>query len=632
MNRFDQIVDNVISFLREHKYKASTVSAHNRCYGELRQHLSEIGQDYSFTLSLDWNMQKSKCLSRRKSASYKHFIIHLDDMDRLGTIPPHHLAHQFPPYTMLSETFMNELHIFMESIETEAMREVIRMRCSTFLLFLQDNGLSSVSKVNYGHILEFLSDDSHKTEKSKDRFESAVRRMLAFHHRELGVSIGLSYACNKQIKPYILLPAAMSGRVIQEIAEYRIKSLSYSLVKYYDAIDGFTGCLKNHLYSKSVIEQAKRTCKLLYLFFDMNDTGYSLELCLLWLSEVKPVLGTGWKQIRRIIMLFHQYATLGDIIPEKVCNYKDTSFSKLPRWCVDKVTEYLSLRIKEGLTKSSIDMCRSSCIRFCNFLAAHKISSFHEIEAKHLVLFNLTDPHRTAEGKSAYNVRIRMFLEYLEEGMLSDKPMLHKALPCQCANKERVTVVFNRDEMAKIATFCRDRSSPRELRKTAMVMLGLRMGLRASDIVNLKFTDIDWAKQIISIIQTKTQKSLSLPLPVEVANSLYKYVRDGRPRSDSPFLFIHHRVPYKKLDKGACVQALHAMLGNNVCGGFHTTRKTFATNLLRAGVGVNTIIDSLGHSTEDTVNKYLSLDEGRMRLCAMSLAEAGISLEGGLSL
>jgi hypothetical protein len=47
---------------------------------------------------------------------------------------------------------------------------------------------------------------------------------------------------------------------------------------------------------------------------------------------------------------------------------------------------------------------------------------------------------------------------------------------------------------------------------------------------------------------------------------------------------------------------------------------------------VNTIIDSLGHSTDETVNEYLSLDERRIRLCAMSLAEAGIQLKGGLSL
>ena len=632
MNHFDQNVERVVAFLREQKYTASTVYAHKKCYSELRTHLTKTGLGYSFEIALDWIKQGSECWGRRKSANFRHFVAHLDDMDRMGGIAANHLSYHFPPFTRLSGTLTKELGMFLDSIETENMRENMRKRCSNFLLFLQERGVSSVAETTYSHISQFLDEDTHKTRKSKDLFECAARRLLAFCHRELGISIGLSYACNKQMSPHIQPPAEMPDSASKEVTRLRSKSLGFPLVKYHDAIDGYVDCLKKHLYSKNIINHAARTCRLLYLFFDMHGTGYSLELGLLWLSELKPALGSSWKQTRRALMQFNQYATLGDIAPEKVYRYKDTSLSRLPRWCVDKVTEYLDLRRKEGLVRSSIDMCRSSCVRFCAFLVAQGVSSFHDIEASHLVLFNRLDPHETAEGKSAYNVRIRMFLEYLEEGVLSDKPMLHKALQCQCADTERVAVVFNGDEMSKIATFCRGSATPYELRQSAMVLLGLRMGLRASDIVNLKFADINWAKQTVSIVQTKTLKSLSLPLPVEVANSLYRYVRDGRPHSESPFLFIHHRVPFGKLSKVACGQAIHAILGKNAPGGFHTTRRTFATNLLRAGVGVNTIIDSLGHSTDDTVNKYLSLDEGRMRLCAMSLAEAGIQLEGGLSL
>lgn len=632
MNQFDQSVERVVTFLWEQKYTASTVYAHKKCYSELRTHLTETGLGYSFEAALDWIKQGSECWGRRKSASYSHFIVHMDDMDRIGRVPANHLSYHFPPFMRLSRTLAKELGMFLDSIETENMREIMRTRCSTFLLFLQERGISSVMETTYDHISQFLDEDTHKTRKSKDLFECAARRLLVFYHCELGISIGLSYACNKQMAPHILPPAEMSDSAIEEVARLRSNSLGFPLAKYHDVMDSYVDCLKKHLYSKIVIKQAKRTCKLLYLFFDMHSTGYSLELSLFWLSELKPALGSGWKQTRRALMQFNQHTTLGDIIPEKVYRYKDTSLSKLPRWCVDKVTEYLSLRRKEGLARSSIDMCRSSCVRFCAFLVAQGVSSFHDIAARHLVLFNLSDPHETAEGKSAYNVRIRMFLEYLEEGVLSDKPMLHKALPCQCADKVRVTVVFNDDEMAKIAAFCHGRVAPCELRQSAMVLLGLRMGLRASDIVNLKFADIDWAKQTVSIVQTKTLKSLSLPLPVEVANSLYRYVRDGRPRSESLFLFIHHRVPFGKLGREVCGNAIHAILGKNARGRFHTTRRTFATNLLRAGVGVNTIIDSLGHSTDETVNDYLSLDEGRMRLCAMSLAEAGIPLKGGLSL
>jgi integrase len=632
MNQFDRNAERIVAFLREQKYTASTVCAHKKCYSELRSHLTETGIDYSFETALDWIKQGSERRGRRISANYRHFVIHLDDMDRLGVIPAYHLSYHFPPFTRLSETLAKELGMFLDSIGTENMRENMRMRCSNFLLFLQESGVSSVAETTYDHINRFLNEDTHKTRKSKDAFECAARRLLAFHHCGLGISIGLSYACNKKMSPHIRPPAEMPDRVIKEVVKLRGESLSFPLAKYHDAIDGYADCLKRHLYSKNIISHAKRTCRLLYLFFDMHGTGYSPELGLLWLSELKPALGTGWKQTRRALMQFNQYVVLGDIIPEKVYRYKDTSLSRLPQWCADKITEYLELRRKEGLARSSIDMCRSSCVRFCAFIVAQGASSFHDIEAGHLALFNRSDPHETAEGKNAYNVRIRMFLEYLEEEILSDRPMLHKALQCQCADKERIAVVFNGDEMSMIAAFCRNSTEPYALRRSAMVLLGLRMGLRASDIVNLKFADIDWAKQTVSIVQTKTLKSLSLPLPVEVANSLYRYVRDGRPRSESPFLFIRHKTPFGKIGRGACGQAIHAILGKNARNGFHTTRRTFATNLLRAGVGVSIIIDSLGHSTDDTVNEYLSLDEERMRLCAMSLAKAGIRSEGGPAL
>lgn len=631
MVQFDQNVKRVVAFLRQQNYKSTTVCGHKKCYRELRTHLTETGFSYSFDTALDWIHQNSECWGQRKSGNYRHFLVHLDDMDRLGVIPAYHLSHHFPPFSMLSETFTKELGMFMDSIETEIMRENMRMRCSTFLLFLQERGVSSITETTYSHIQQFLDEDTHKSMKSKDRFECSARRLLEFHHHKLGISIGLTYACNKKMSQYIQHPTEMPDYAIEEITRLRSKSLGFPLAKYHDLIGVYLGCLKKHSYSMNIIEQAKRTCKLLYLFFDMHGTGYSPELSLLWLSELKPALGSSWKQTRRALMQFIQYATLGDIVPEKRYRYEASSLSQLPPWCVDKVTEYLDLRKKEGLTRSSIDMCRSSCVRFCIFLVAQGVTSFRDIEASHLVLFNRLDPHETAEGKSAYNARIRMFLEYLEEGILSDKPMLHNALQCQCADKGRVTIVFDDDEMSKIAAFCKSSATPYELRQSAMVLLGLRMGLRASDIVNLKFADIDWAKQTVSIVQTKTLKSLSLPLSVEVANSLYRYVRDGRPHSESPFLFIHHKVPFGKLSREACTQAIHAILGDHVNGGFHTTRRTFATNLLRAGVGVNIIIDSLGHSTDDTVNEYLSLDEGRMRLCAMSLAQAGIPLGGGLS-
>lgn len=67
----------------------------------------------------------------------------------------------------------------------------------------------------------------------------------------------------------------------------------------------------------------------------------------------------------------------------------------------------------------------------------------------------------------------------------------------------------------------------------------------------------------------------------------------------------------------------------NECCKFHSLRKTFATQLLEGNTKVELISDSLGHSTNETVHKYLSLDEKRMRLCALSMAETNIVYKGG---
>ena len=164
-----------------------------------------------------------------------------------------------------------------------------------------------------------------------------------------------------------------------------------------------------------------------------------------------------------------------------------------------------------------------------------------------------------------------------------------------------------------------------------MVCIGLSMGFRASDITGLCFENIDWKQRSIRIIQQKTGKALLMPMPVRTGNILFRYLRDGRPKSDEPFVFTRHKAPYGRLQHSVCTKALIRFIGSSTepGRGFHVVRKTFATQLLEGSTKVELISDSLGHSTDGTVHKYLSLDEKRMRMCPLSLAEAGISYEGG---
>jgi integrase len=166
-----------------------------------------------------------------------------------------------------------------------------------------------------------------------------------------------------------------------------------------------------------------------------------------------------------------------------------------------------------------------------------------------------------------------------------------------------------------------------DLRDSAIILVGLRMGLRASDIVKIKFQDISWEERAISIQQQKTDAFLKIPMPTEVGNAIYRYILNGRPDAPSEYIFITHRVPYAKLSRGVCRKALDRAL-SEPSGGFHIARRTFASRLLINNVSAGRIAETLGHADNSSVMQYLSTDGERMRMC--SLAMTTVPLKGGI--
>ena len=59
-------------------------------------------------------------------------------------------------------------------------------------------------------------------------------------------------------------------------------------------------------------------------------------------------------------------------------------------------------------------------------------------------------------------------------------------------------------------------------------MLASRLGLRSSDIRNIKFEDIDWDKNCITLIQQKTKRKIELPLIADVSNAIVDYLKNER--------------------------------------------------------------------------------------------------------
>ena len=78
-----------------------------------------------------------------------------------------------------------------------------------------------------------------------------------------------------------------------------------------------------------------------------------------------------------------------------------------------------------------------------------------------------------------------------------------------------------------------------------MLLLGLKMGMRASDVVNLRIEDVNWDEASIRFVQKKTTVEVNLPMPTEVANALFRYIMEERGRKDTKSIFLSEKAPRK---------------------------------------------------------------------------------------
>lgn len=623
MEQYENNVQSVMDFLRTENYSASVISLHRICYAEFRNYLLENAIQYSSEKADEWIERNSTVWNYRKYTGWRHCLKQLNDVFLYGAVSPDHLGPHASAYSFLSPQLKKEVDEFLEQGAINPADSRYRIDCSRFLLYLQEKGVSSIAQLDYDLLFSFHENDYHRSPKSKDVYEDLIRVFLRYHSSKGRCSYGYALALNKMLIPQIVKvdPTAMV-----KSSKGQLYSVTWS------DIESFLEEMNAVGYGNSVMKYTKHILKLLYIFLDMHRLQLSEDVLWGWFKRIKPLLQSNWKQARRSLSQFWFYIVNGSV-PTAFTgdpDYKE-AIEQLPEWIKSRLEDYLKLLKREGWKKSTITMQKSSNLRFCQYLHRIGIDSFGEISPELLQEFNKQDIHSTPEGKAAYNCRIRGFLIYLyDQGHISN-PFLYKALPSASAPSTRIITVLSDEDVRDIWSVDIAQLLPKALRDYAIVCIGLTMGFRASDIVSIRFQDINWKQHSISLIQQKTGKAISMPMPVQAGNILFRYLRDARPKSSSPYVFIHHETPYSKLDCGVCRRALIRILPGRKAAnkGFHVVRKTFATNLLRGNTQVELISDSLGHSTGSTVHKYLSLDEARMRLCPLSMKETGVSWKGG---
>ena len=633
MITFQRNFQIVLSYLEKYDEKPDSIRLHQACYSQIGVFLKERSILYSHENALEWLREQSG--PKALMGTFATAVARINDVYQSG-----HVRFQHRVRKQLCPAFESIIEEYLKDVSEQYSKKHlpnIRTRCRFLLFFMEmERGRCTIESISYYDILAFCREAlSDLCKADSCMYKASAMEFLSWLAARGRCTRGFSLLLFKNRATKVLTLENMPSESAKSVLELKEPSFrDFPPKEFYEATVDFCNDLEGFGYAQTMMVTSRTTLDLLFVFLDMNRLGYDPVIAREWFKTAHVFFGSNSDMSRRVIMLFEGFIQEGRAHPEIRFIYKKKLCEFLPEWSRIHLYSFLEQKKREGKAASTVVMYRSAITRFCLFLEKEGLSSFGELTARHLKDFNFSDRHGTVEGKNAYNVRIRKFLLYLAmQGVLSNW-FLGEALPCASAPKTRIVQVLSEEEYESLENYECGTDEALRLRNRAIVLMGLKMGLRISDIVSLKMGQIDWNGMVISFVQEKTGVGKLLPMPVEVGNALFRYLTEGLPRSGpgDRHIFITHKAPYRKITRSVCGNIMDKAVPKGKGGsrpGFHATRKTYATGRFRNGCGFPEVADLLGHSSNDTVGKYISLDEERMRMCPISMEAAGISMKGG---
>ena len=183
---------------------------------------------------------------------------------------------------------------------------------------------------------------------------------------------------------------------------------------------------------------------------------------------------------------------------------------------------------------------------FLNYIYDKGIELLNKLSAEYVLSYvkSLTETGYARSTRSGILFTLRSFLSFLYNNQYIPEP-LQDLFPVIFSNKaERIPSYYFEDELKKILSHI-NRDDKIGKRDYLILLLAIQLGIRAGDIRMLKLEYVHWERNTIEFIQQKTRNPIQLPLPQNVKFAMIDYIKNGRPMSRLPYIFLRHRAPYE---------------------------------------------------------------------------------------
>jgi site-specific recombinase XerD len=211
---------------------------------------------------------------------------------------------------------------------------------------------------------------------------------------------------------------------------------------------------------------------------------------------------------------------------------------------------------------------------------------------------------------------LRAFLRFLHvDGRISSN--LAVSVPTVSHRRREAPPSYLEDREIHLLLSSCPKDTALGLRDLAILLLLVRLGLRAAEVCRLTLEDIDWQAAEI-LVRGKGGKHSRMPLPLDAGQAMAAYLRKGRPRSSVRVFFLRAVAPYTQGLSSPCIggivrRALDRAGIHTARRGSHLLRHTCATQMLRRGASLTAIGQILRHQRPDTTAVYAKVDLARLR-------------------
>ena len=285
--------------------------------------------------------------------------------------------------------------------------------------------------------------------------------------------------------------------------------------------------------------------------------------------------------------------------------------------CFNWVIPFFEDRLKQRLKSDSDIRTRLRILSlFLSFIETQNAKKLEDISINHIAA-----AFEASTDQNHFHSTIREFLCFAAE--MGWMPTNLSCFVPKVRRHRVVPTVYSTDDIETCLASI-DRTTQSGKRTYAVLLICARLGLRNTDACELKFSNIDWVRKTISIVQMKTGIPLILPLLPDIEDAVSQYIA-VRPQSDLPFIFLRHKAPYYPLRNSTLDYELRKLLkqnGVNTEGkkkGAHALRSSLASSLLKEGVSYPVIQKALGHSSPNATKYYTKIDTSRLRDCALEV-------------